>query len=49
MNEKRIIHKRKQIVTPGEMEEVLLGKEQLEEANWPEKIRIVLECGEKQD
>ena len=49
LNEKRIIHKRKQIVTPGEMEEVLLGKEQLEEANWPEKIRIVLECGEKQD
>ena len=49
LGEKRIAHKRKQIVTPGEMEEVILEKEQLEGASRPEKIRIVLECGEKQD
>ena len=49
LDEKRIAHKRKQIVTPGEMEEVILEKEQLEGASRPEKIRIVLECGEKQD
>lgn len=39
----RILRRKKQIVTPGEMEEVILTRAGLEEAGWPEEIHIVIE------
>ena len=43
LDENRIQRKKKQIVTPGEMEEVILEKTKIEENGRPGKIRIVLE------
>lgn len=43
LDENRIQCKKKQIVTPGEMEEVILEKTKIEENGRPGKIRIVLE------
>ena len=43
LDDTRIMRKKKQIVTPGEMEEVVLKKEWFEEHRRPGKIRIVLE------
>ena len=43
LDENRIQRKKKQIVTPGEMEEVILEKTKIEENVRPGKIRIVLE------
>ena len=41
--EKRIIHRKKQIVTPGEMEEVIIEKAKLEECGNIDKIIVALE------
>lgn len=38
-----ILRRKRQIVTPGEMEEVLLTRAGLEEAGWPEEIHIRIE------
>ena len=43
LGEKRIIHRKKQIVTPGEMEEVIIEKAKLEEFCNIDKIRVALE------
>ncbi|MGN1140094.1 MAG: NAD(P)/FAD-dependent oxidoreductase [Oliverpabstia sp.] len=43
LDENRIQRRKKQIVTPGEMEEVILDKTKIEENGRPGKIRIVLE------
>lgn len=42
----RILRRNKQIVTPGEMEEVILERKTLEELGWPEEVRIVVEPAE---
>ena len=43
LGEKRIIHRKKQIVTPGEMEEVIIEKAKLEEFCNIDKIIVALE------
>ena len=43
LGEKRIIHRKKQIVTPGEMEEVIIEKAKLEECGNIDKIIVALE------
>lgn len=43
LGEKRIIHRKKQIVTPGEMEEVIIEKAKLEEFYNIDKIIVALE------
>lgn len=43
LGEKRIIHRKKQIVTPGEMEEVIIEKAKLEECCNIDKIIVALE------
>lgn len=43
LDDNRIQRRKKQIVTPGEMEEVILEKAKIEENGRPGKIRIVLE------
>ena len=43
LGEQRIIHRKKQIVTPGEMEEVIIEKAKLEEFCNIDKIRVALE------
>ena len=45
----RIQRKKRQIVTPGEMEEMVLKKEFFQEYGRPEKIRIVLEQAKQDD
>ena len=42
----RILRRKKQIVTPGEMEEVILERKTLEELGWPEEVRITVEPDE---
>ena len=42
----RILRRKKQIVTPGEMEEVILERKTLEELGWPEEVRITAEPDE---
>ena len=46
VDEQCILNRRKQIVTPGEMEEVVLEKVRLTEGERPGKIRFVLELKE---
>lgn len=43
LGEQRIIHRKKQIVTPGEMEEVIIEKAKLEECGNIDKIIVALE------
>ena len=43
LGEQRIIHRKKQIVTPGEMEEVIVEKAKLEECGNIDKIIVALE------
>ena len=43
LGEKSIIHRKKQIVTPGEMEEVIIEKAKLEECGNIDKIIVALE------
>ena len=42
----RILRRKKQIVTPGEMEEVILERKRLEELGWPEEGWIAVEPAE---
>ena len=42
----RILRRKKQIVTPGEMEEVILERKTLEELGWPEEVWIAVEPAE---
>lgn len=41
--ERRIVHRRKQVVAPGEMQEVVLRRDQLQGLHGGEKIRVLLE------
>ena len=43
VDEKRIIHRKKQVMAPGEMEEVILNKEELEAYPGMSKITVKLE------